>query len=121
MEFTTRATNLSLIRWLNYGHEYTAKKLAPVVNANYLSQMTTGQMAVDDYTARRIEQAAELPKGWLDRDNKAMIRMATIDAELFGAIADLPDSAKAALLTFIQTSHAAALAHAATPHAEAKA
>lgn len=102
MERTTRSKNLDLIRWMNFGHENTAKKLISLTNTNYLSKMATGDMHISDNNARSIESMLKMPSGWLDRDNLALINMATIDSDIYQATKELPDAAKTALLTFVR-------------------
>jgi hypothetical protein len=102
MSFITRSKNLDLIRWLNFGHENTAKKLVRLTNANYLSKMATGNMEISDHDARSIESILKMPSGWLDRDNVALINMTEIDSDIHQAMKELPDEAKIALLTFIR-------------------
>tara|TARA_R110002072_G_scaffold139621_8_gene283408 strand:+ start:1379 stop:1696 length:318 start_codon:yes stop_codon:yes gene_type:complete len=90
MPRTIRSTNLDLIRWLNYGHESTANKLSALTNANYLSKMATGDMAIDDEMARSIESTLELPPGWMDRDNLGVLKMPVEAYKLSEAIRELP-------------------------------
>lgn len=101
MPRTVRSINLDLIRWLNLGHEPTAKLLAPVTNATYLSKMATGEMEIGDRKARAIERAAGLPPGWLDRDNVGHIQVSAVDYELLALLAPLDDAAKGALKTLL--------------------
>lgn len=108
MARTTRSKNLDLIRWLNFGHENTAKKLISLTNANYLSKMATGDMEISDHNARSIESTLKMPAGWLDRDNLALINMSAIDSDVFQAMKDIPDDAKVALLAFIRSLQASA-------------
>ncbi len=103
MPRTTRSTNLDLIRWLNYGHENTAKKLSAVTNTNYLSKMATGDMEISDQAARTIEKTLELPVGWLDRDNIAMLNLSPTEFELRQLVANLPNESKVALLGFLSS------------------
>lgn len=103
MARTTRSRNLDLIRWLHHGHERTAKKLASVTNANYLSKMATAEMEVTDKKARSIEKALDLGAGWLDRDNVAILNMSPTEWELHQLIAALTDEVKAALLGFLSS------------------
>jgi hypothetical protein len=103
MARTTRSKNLDLIRWLNLGHENTAKKLASLTNANYLSKMATGDMDMSDNNARSIESTLKMPTGWLDRDNLALINMTAIDSEIYQASKALTETSKAALLAFVRT------------------
>ena len=98
---TVRSRNLDLIRWLNYGHDSTAKLLAHVTNANYLSKMATGDMEIGDRKARSIERAAELPSEWLDRDNIAVLKMSALDFKIHRAVFSLSEEKKAALLTLV--------------------
>lgn len=102
MARTTRSKNLDLIRWLNFGHENTAKKLISLTNANYLSKMATGNMEISDHNARSIESSLKMPSGWLERDNLALINMTAIDSDIYQATKELPDAAKTALLTFVR-------------------
>jgi hypothetical protein len=103
MARTTRSQNLDLIRWLNFGHENTAKKLINLTNANYLSKMATGDMEITDHMARNIELTLNMPVGWLDRDNLSLINMSALDSELCQAASSLSDASKTALLTLIRT------------------
>lgn len=103
MARTTRAQNLELIRWLNLGHENTAKKLVNLTNANYLSKMATGDMDISDNIARKIELTLNMPLGWLDRDNLSLIKMSALDYELHQVAKLLSDSSKTALLQLIKT------------------
>ena len=101
MARTIRSRNMDLIRWINYGHESTAKLLMNVTNANYLSKMATGEMDIGDRKARSIERAAELPSEWLDRDNIAVLKMSPLEFKIYRALVSLPEEKKAALLTLI--------------------
>lgn len=103
MARTTRSKNLDLIRWLNFGHKNTAKKLISLTNANYLSKMATGDMEISDRNARSFEDTLKMPTGWLDRDNLALIKMTAIDSDIYQATTALPDASKAALLAFVRT------------------
>jgi hypothetical protein len=103
MTRTTRSKNLDLIRWLNFGHENTAKKLISLTNANYLSKMATGNMEISEHNARSIESVLKLPSGWLDRDNLALINMTTVDSDIYQATKALSDASKTALLAFVRT------------------
>lgn len=106
MARTTRSTNLDLIRWLNYGHEKTAEKLAGLTNANYLSKMATGDMAIGDHEAREIERILTLPVGWMDRDNTAMLAMTPTEFELYQLVKQYPDETKVALVGFLASMKA---------------
>ncbi len=101
MPRTIRSRNLDLIRWLNFGHESTAKKLSSVINANYLSKMATGDMEIGDRKARAIERAVELPTGWLDRDNIAMLRISPMESQIHQFITKLPEEKQMALLALL--------------------
>ena len=90
MPRTIRSTNLDLIRWLNHGHESTADKLSALTNANYLSKMATGDMAIDDKMARSIESTLELPQGWMDRENLRILKMSAEAYQLSEATRELP-------------------------------
>lgn len=103
MPRSTRSRNLDLIRWLNHGHENTAKKLASVTNANYLSKMATGDMEISDRKARTIEKALDLPVGWMDRENVAMLKMPATEFQLYQTVSRYHDEAKAALLNFLSS------------------
>lgn len=102
MARTTRSKNLDLIRWLNFRHENTAKKLISLTNANYLSKMATGNMEISDHNTRSIERTLKMPSGWLDRDNLSLINMMAIDSDIYQATKEIPDAAKTALLTFVR-------------------
>lgn len=91
MPQTTRTRNLDLIRWLNYGHENTARKLSSVTNANYVSKMETGDMEIGDRKARSIEKTVELPVGWMDRDNVDMLKMSPTQAQIHLLVAALSE------------------------------
>jgi len=95
--------NLDLIRWLNYGHKNTAKKLSIVTNANYLSKMATGDMEIGDQEARTIEKTLTLPVGWLDRDNIAMLNLSATEFELHQLVIHLPNESRVALLGFLSS------------------
>ena len=102
MARTTRSTNLDLIRWLNFGHERTAKKLASVItNSAYLSKMATGDMEVSDRKARVIEKELNLPSGWMDRDNTAILKTPAEDLSLLQSLSKLSAEAKSVLHTFV--------------------
>lgn len=103
MKRTTRSTNLSLIRYLNQGHENTAKKLISLTNSNYLSKMATDHMEISDHVAKKIETILKMPERWLDRDNFALITMTAIDSDIYQATKALPEVSKTALLAFIKT------------------
>lgn len=101
MAKTVRSKNLDLIRWLNYGHDSTAKLLTHVTNANYLSKMATGDMEIGDRKARSIERAANMPSEWLDRDNIAVLKMSPLEFKIHRAVASLSEEKKVALLALI--------------------
>lgn len=101
MPQTTRSRNLDLIRWLNYGHENTAKKLASITNSNYVSKMATGDMEITDRRARAIERAVELPAGWLDRDNVSILKMSPPQSQIHALVAALPEEKQTALLRLL--------------------
>ena len=101
MARTVRSRNLDLIRWMNYGHESTAKLLLHITNANYLSKMATGEMEIGDRKARSIERAAEVPSEWLDRDNIAVLKMSPLEFKIHRAVISLAEEKKAALLALI--------------------
>jgi hypothetical protein len=101
MPRTIRSRNVDLIRWLNYGHENTAKKLATVTNANYLSKMATGDMEIGEWEARSIEKTLGFPVGWLDRDNVTLMMMTSTDFELHRLLVNYPEDAKAGLVKFL--------------------
>lgn len=101
MPTTVRSRNLDLIRWLNYGHENTAKKLSHITNSSYVSKMSTGDMEISDRRARSIEKAVELPVGWLDRDNVAILKMTPIEAQIQIFVATLPEEKQSALLKLL--------------------
>lgn len=101
MPLTTRSRNLDLIRWLNYGHENTSKKLSHITNSNYVSKMATGDMEISDRRARSIEKAIELPIGWMDRDNIAILQMTPIEAKIQLLVTALPEEKQAALLKLL--------------------
>ena len=101
MARTVRSRNVDLIRWLNYGHESTAKLLIHVTNANYLSKMANGDMEIGDRKARSIERAAEMPSEWLDRDNVAVLKMSPLEFKIHRAVLSLSEEKKAALLALI--------------------
>lgn len=101
MPKTTRSRNLDLIRWLNFGHENTAKKLVSITNANYLSKMATGDMEISDRKARSIERATELPLGWLDRDNIAMLKMTPLECQIHQLVSQLSQEKQSALLALL--------------------
>lgn len=103
MPRTIRSTNVDLIRWLNYGHDRTAQKLASVTNSTYLSKMATGDMAVSDRKARAIERALDLPAGWLDRDNIAIFKMSVPEFDLYQRVAELSDESRTALKVFLSS------------------
>lgn len=101
MPQTTRSRKLDLIRWLNYGHDNTARKLSSVTNANYVSKMATGDMEIGDRKARSIEKAVELPVGWMDRDNIGMLKMSPTQAQIHLLVAALPEKKQLALLKLL--------------------
>ena len=101
MPQTTRSRNLDLIRWLNYGHENTSKKLSHITNSNYVSKMATGDMEIGERRARSIEKAVELPAGWMDRDNISILKMSPIEAQIHQLVAALPEEKQSALLKLL--------------------
>jgi hypothetical protein len=102
MPRTLRSNNLDLIRWMNYGHENTAEKLAPVIsNAAYLSKMATGDMEISDRKARAIEKELNLPTGWMDRDNEAVLVTPSEDIAVLAGLAKLSSAAKLNLARFL--------------------
>ncbi len=103
MSRTTRSRNLDLIRWLNFGHENTAKKVLRLTNANYLSKMATGDMEISDQMARDIESELDMPLDWLDRANIDVIGMGNLEYEAWQATKSLSNESKSALLAFLQT------------------
>lgn len=104
MPTTARSKNLDLIRWLNYGHVKTAKKLKAVVtNDRYLSKMATGDMAISDHKARSIEKALDLPTGWLDRNNLELLQMSSSEFALNSQLHNCSDNAKNGLAQFLSS------------------
>ena len=101
MARTIRSRNLDLIRWLNYGHDSTAKLLASVTNPSYLSKMATGEMDISDRKARSIEKSANLPVDWLDRNNIDVLGMTQIEYKLHQVVVALSPERKNALLTLL--------------------
>ncbi|MDP1682979.1 MAG: hypothetical protein Q8L39_14555 [Burkholderiales bacterium] len=101
---TIRSKNLDLIRWLNFGHKNTAKKLSSLTNENYISKMATGDMAISDYDARQIEKILSLPDGWMDRDNIALLSMSDVDFKINTRLSSQPQTAKDGLLIFLESS-----------------
>jgi hypothetical protein len=63
--------------------------------------MATGDMDISDRKARSIELALKLPEGWLDRDNIALLRMASSEYELHKILAGYPDDTRVALRSFL--------------------
>ena len=106
MARTTRSVNLDLIRWLNLGHDSTAKLLSSVTNSNYLSKMATGDMEISDRKARSIERAAGLPQGWLDRNNIELLKMSLVEHQLHQVITALPQEKINALRALLSTGDA---------------
>lgn len=98
---TIRATNLSLARYMNFGHNNTAHKVRRVVNSNYLSKMALGQMELGNYTAREIESALEYPSGWLDRDNVMLLKLTVEQYKLLNLVLDLPLPKQLALTSLL--------------------
>ena len=98
---TTRAINLSLARYMNSGHNRTADKVRRVVNSNYLSKMALGDMDVGNYTAVGIENALELPGGWLDRNNSMFLKLTEEQHQLLALVIDLPKSKQLSLATLL--------------------
>lgn len=105
MPRTTRSNNLDLIRWLNGGHEPTAKKMAHITNANYVSKMATGDMDISDPMAREIERAFSLPERWLDRENENILVMSKEDYELVSLLSGFSQDAKNSLIQFLSSIH----------------
>lgn len=101
---TIRANNLSLARYMNFGHNNTAQMVSSVVNSNYLSKMALGQMEFDNYTARRIESALELPSGWLDQNNSMFLKLTDEQYKLLTLVVDLPLTKQLALTTLLTQS-----------------
>ena len=99
-----RSKNLDLIRWLNHGHENTAKKLAAIItNTNYLSKMATGDMEISDRKARSIEKTLDLPTGWLDRNNVELLHMTYTEFKLHEQLDNCSDNAKDGLVQFVSS------------------
>ena len=96
-----RSKNLSLIRWMNSTHKYTAKLLERVTNDNYISEMARGIREISDYTAKNIEKELALPEQWMDRDHIKKLRMSLLDWKIHEQLTSLPESAKKNLLAFI--------------------
>lgn len=101
---TIRAANLCLARYMNFGHNNTAIKVRGIVNPNYLSKMALGQMDFDNYTARRIEDALELPSGWLDRKNSMFLTLTDEQYKLLTLVVGLPLEKQLALTTLLTQS-----------------
>ena len=94
MPRTNRSRNLDQNRWLNFGHENTAKRILRLTNANYLSKMT-----------RDIVSELDMPMGWPDRDNIDVIGMGMgkMEYESWKAMKSQSDESKSALLVFLRT------------------
>ena len=101
MPLATRSLNLDLIRWLNRGHKHAVTVMASVTNAKYLSEMATGEREISDPIARGIETAADLPAGWLDRDNVSLLKMPSIQLEIHLLVCALSEEKQKALLTLL--------------------
>lgn len=101
MPQTTRSNNLDLIRWMVGGQKATAAKMANITNENYVSKMATGDRAISNTMARKIEKTFRLPESWLDRDNEKAIRMSMEDYEIFSLLAEYSPEAKKAIVDFL--------------------
>jgi hypothetical protein len=102
MAQSVRSRNLDLLRWLYGTHKAMSKKLSRIANPAYLSEMATNKRQIGNGTAREIEETLDLPVGWMDRDNVALLLMPTVDSQIHTAIADCSEPAKAGLLQFLR-------------------
>ena len=101
MPHTIRSRNLDLIRWMKGGHKRTAKIMEKITNENYLSKMATGDRVIGDSTARKIEEAAMLPEGWLDRENDKVLLMDADDYRMLQQFMGYAPAVKDALVSFL--------------------
>lgn len=99
-----RAENFDLARYLNKGHDAVSEKLKQMTNSNYISKMASGERPIPDTEARTIEGALELPRLWLDRRNTDLLRITPTEYRLWELTQALPESAKAALIGFLETT-----------------
>lgn len=101
---TLRARNLDLAREVRGGHNVVSEKLRDIANRCYVSEMVHGRRAISDHQARHIERALNLPIGWLDRDNHALLNIAESEFELLSLLRSLPDSKQRALMDLLKTT-----------------
>lgn len=106
MPRTIRSRNLDLIRWLNSGHQPVVKKLIGLTNSAYISQMALGERPIETSNARSIETLLGMPKGWMDRDNVAIIQMQELDYALHEKVARLSEEGKKGLLALLTATPA---------------
>jgi hypothetical protein len=96
-----RAANLNLLRWRTGGHKPLTKALSAISNWTYISKMICLEREISDFMAREIERELKLPKGWMDRENNAILNMRDVDYTLYKKLSTLPDERKEGLLAFL--------------------
>ena len=101
MARTLRSDNMELLRCIHGGHKFISKKLDHITNSNYVSKMATGDMDMTDSMARNIESTLKYPSGWLDRENKAILKLEHIDYEIIMVLKNASLDSKKGLLQFI--------------------
>jgi hypothetical protein len=68
-----------------------------------LSQIYAGTRPISDYLALQVEEAFELPHGWLSSDHEFFYRMSTEDMTTMRAILGLPTEIRSNLYSLIHS------------------
>ncbi len=98
----TRRQNIDLARWFIGSHKGTVKCLAGTgITWTVLSEFAVGRRIVTDHEARIFEQALGFPSGWLDRDNKLLLKVNVSGYGLALQAQKVPPESAAAALTLL--------------------
>ena len=97
-----RSTSLHLARREFGSHKKVAEMLSSLTKSK-VSDWATGRNPISDHEAQSIERLLRKPSGWLDRDQRELLNMATNDYDLFQALKNLSDDTKVACLALFRS------------------
>lgn len=104
IEMSRRARNLNLAKDMGLMRQNDLAELLQhiVQNKAYFSEMCLGKREIETSQARQIEEQMNLPTGWLDRDNLALLRMSKLEGEIHFSVSKLPREKQEALAVVLQ-------------------